>query len=54
MPRRGARMLQPASLRFARLLLWLVFEVADHYRLLREIPVGRDLEQFSVQRTEQW
>jgi hypothetical protein len=42
-PRRGARTMQPGSLRFARLLLWLVFEVADHYRLLREIPVGRDL-----------
>ena len=42
LPRRGARMLQPTSLRFTRLLLWLVFEVADHYRLLREIPVGRD------------
>ncbi len=42
LPRRGARMLQPTSLRFTRLLLWLMFEVADHYRLLREIPVGRD------------
>ncbi len=42
-PRRGARTLQPTALRFARLLLWLVFEVADHYRLLREVPVGRDI-----------
>lgn len=41
-PRRGARTLQPASLRFARLLLWLMFEVADHYRLLRHVLAGRD------------
>ena len=42
-PRCGGRKLAPASLRFARLLLWLVFEVARHYRLLRDIPVGRNI-----------
>jgi putative transposase len=42
-PQRGARQLRPQSLRFARLLLWLMMEVARHYRLLREIPVYRDL-----------
>ncbi len=42
-PRRGGRRLAPASLRFARLLLWLLVEVAQHYRLLREIDVNRDM-----------
>lgn len=42
-PRRGGRRLASASLRFARLLLWLVVEVAKHYRLLREISVHRDI-----------
>jgi hypothetical protein len=42
-PQRGARQLRPASLRFARLLLWLLLEVAHHYRLLRNVPVYRDL-----------
>lgn len=42
-PRRGGRRLTSASLRFARLLLWLVVEVAKHYRLLREISVHRDI-----------
>jgi hypothetical protein len=42
-PRRGARQLRPPSLRFARLLLWLMMEVARHYRLLRKIPVYYDL-----------
>jgi hypothetical protein len=42
-PQRGARHLRLQSLRFARLLLWLLMEVARHYRLLREIPVYRDL-----------
>ena len=42
-PRRGGRKLAPASLRFARLLLWLVFEVAEHYHLLQDILVGRDM-----------
>lgn len=42
-PQRGARQLRPQLLRFARLLLWLLMEVARHYRLLREISVYRDL-----------
>jgi hypothetical protein len=42
-PQRGARYLRPHSLRFTRLLLWLTMEVAKHYRLLKEIPVYRDL-----------
>jgi putative transposase len=42
-PQRGARQLRPHSLRFARLLVWLMMEVAKHYRLLQEIPVYRDL-----------
>jgi len=42
-PRRGARQLHPAALRFARLLLWLILEVAHHYRLLRNVPTYRDL-----------
>ena len=42
-PQRGARQLRPQSLRFARVLLWLMMEVAKHYRLLKEIPVYRDL-----------
>jgi hypothetical protein len=44
-PRRGGRRLVSASLRFARLLLWLVVEVAKQYRLLREISVHRDMYQ---------
>jgi putative transposase len=42
-PRRGARQLRPHSLRFARLLLWLMMEVVRHDRLLRNIPVYHDL-----------
>ena len=42
-PQRGARHLRPHSLRFARVLLWLMMEVAKHYRLLKEIRVHRDL-----------
>jgi putative transposase len=42
-PQRGARQLRPESMRFARLLLWLLMEVAHHYRLLRNIPVYHDL-----------
>jgi putative transposase len=44
-PQAGARQLRPASLRFARLLLWLLMEVAHHYRLLRKVPVYRDLHE---------
>jgi len=42
-PQCGARQLQPHLLRFAHLLLWLLMEVARHYRLLRHIPVYHDL-----------
>ena len=42
LPRQGARVLKPACLRLQRLLLWLMFAVADHYRLLRAIPIPRD------------
>jgi putative transposase len=41
-PRRGARQLRLGALRFARLLLWLIMEVAHHYRLLRKLPVYQD------------
>lgn len=42
-PQRGARQLRPQSLRFARLLMWLLMEVARHSRLLRKIRVYHDL-----------
>jgi putative transposase len=42
-PRRGGRHLQAASMRLTRMLVWLVVEVAQHYRLLRGIEVYRDL-----------
>jgi hypothetical protein len=42
-PKRGARQLRPQSMRFARLLLWLLMEVARHYCLLRKIRVDHDL-----------
>jgi hypothetical protein len=42
-PPRGARRLCPQSLRFVRLLLWLMMEVARHYHLLRKIHVYHDL-----------
>lgn len=42
-PQRGGRRLAPTALRFPRLLLWLVVEVAKHYRLVREISVHRDM-----------
>ena len=42
-PRPGAKHLRPASLRFTRLLLWRMLEVAHHYRLLRHVPVYQDL-----------
>jgi hypothetical protein len=42
-PRRGARQLRLQALRFARVLLWLMMEVARHYRLLRNMPVYHDL-----------
>ena len=42
-PTWGADNCVQQSLRFARLLLWLLMEVANHYRLLRKVPVYRDL-----------
>jgi putative transposase len=42
-PQRGARHLRAQSLRFARLLIWLMMEVATHYRFLRNVPVHWDL-----------
>jgi putative transposase len=45
LPRRGARVLRSACLRFQRLLIWLVFGVADHYGLLREVPIPRDFHE---------
>ena len=42
-PRQGAKQLRLQSLRFARLLLWLLLEVAHHYQLLRNVPVYRNL-----------
>ena len=42
-PQRGARQLRPQSLRFARLLLWLIMEVVRHSRLLRNLPVYHDV-----------
>jgi putative transposase len=42
LPRQGARVLRPACLRFGQMLVWLVFVVADHYGLLRAVPVSRD------------
>jgi putative transposase len=42
-PQRGARQLRPQSLRFARLLLWLLIEITRHYRLFRKIPVYHDV-----------
>jgi len=42
-PRWGARQLRPQSMRFARLLMWLLMEVARHYHLLRKIRVYHDL-----------
>jgi putative transposase len=44
-PQRGARQLRPPSLRFARVLMWLLMEVARHYRLLRKICVDHDLDE---------
>ena len=41
-PHAGARQLRPPSLRFARLLLWGLREVAHQYRRCRNVPVYRD------------
>ena len=42
-PQRGARQLRPQARRFARVLLWLMMEVARHSRLLQNVPVYHDL-----------
>ena len=42
-PRRGALQLSPGVLRLDRLLIWLVIEIAKHYRLVRNVPVYRNL-----------
>ena len=42
-PRCGARQQRPQSMRFARLLMWLLMEVTRHYCLLRKIRVDHDL-----------
>jgi hypothetical protein len=44
-PQPGAQHLRPEAMRFARLLLWLLMEIANHYRLLRKIPVYRDIHE---------
>jgi hypothetical protein len=44
-PQRGARKLRPQSRHLARLLLWLMMEVARHDRLLRQIPVYHDVSE---------
>jgi hypothetical protein len=42
-PRRGVQQLRPESMRFARLLRWLMIEVVHQYRLLRHVSVYRDI-----------
>jgi len=42
-PKRGSRQLCLQSMRFVRLLVWLMIEIARHYRLLRKVPVYHDL-----------
>lgn len=42
-PQRGALTLRPASMRFARLLVWLMMEIARHYRLIRQVPVYKNI-----------
>ncbi len=39
----GARQLLPQSMRFVHFPLWLMVEVAQHYKLFRNIPVYHDL-----------
>ncbi len=43
-PRRGAQELIPASLRFQRMMLWLLFEVAKHYKLRCRVKASRELK----------
>jgi putative transposase len=42
-PQRGAMTLRPASMRLARMLLWLIMEIARHYRLLRQVTVYKNI-----------
>jgi putative transposase len=44
LPRRGARTLLPSALRFQTMLLWLLFEVAAQFQLLRQIVVPHDID----------
>jgi hypothetical protein len=48
-PRRGRRHLQAASLRFNRMLLWLMVEIAQHYQLLQGIAVYHDLDKIAYE-----
>ena len=46
------RVLEPASLRFQRLLIWLLFEIGNRYGLLRDIRIPRSfhgvVEEFGI------
>jgi hypothetical protein len=44
LPNRGRRVLALEDLRFQRLLLWLFFAVANHFKLLKEISVPFDIK----------
>lgn len=44
-PRQGARILRTGCLRFQQVLVWLVLVVADHFRLLQEVPIPRNFRQ---------
>lgn len=43
-PHRGGRQFKPASLRFQRMMLWLLFEVAKRYKLICQIKAYRRLK----------
>lgn len=43
-PRRGSALIKPSSLRFSRMMLWLLFEVAKIYKLLCHIKVHKQLK----------
>ena len=45
-PNRGRRIFAPEQLRFQRLLLWLLVDIATRFKLLKEITVPKDI--FSV------
>ncbi len=49
LPRKRERILNQESLRFQRMLLWLLTEVAERYNMLEEIPIPRDLQQVAQQ-----